>query len=152
MGVTHRVTMVVKKIIESTMTNTSGRIFALFIFIITITYGVFQARTLIHGPSLLVSSPKSGETITTVLMNISGTTENVTHVTLNGQPITMDTSGAFTSKLITPKGYGVMLIEASNRFGRHQEERIEFLGNPVEEQGPDTLPLETEVGELSRNY
>lgn len=139
------------------MTNNSGRFFALFLFIVTLTYGIFQARTLIQGPSLAVLSPRPGETISSVLMDVRGNTENVTRVSLNGQTIPMDTKGVFTTKLVTPEGYGVLLVEATNRFGRHQEERVEFLGKPVrdvvevvetEDTAEDTaLPEEGEEGE-----
>ncbi|HCC05272.1 TPA: hypothetical protein DEP58_03115 [Patescibacteria group bacterium] len=115
---------------NNAMSNKNGAYFAFTLCLITVTYGVFQARTLIHGPTLMVSSPRHGETISTVLMAINGKTENVTHVSVNGQPITMDTSGTFDETFVTPEGYGVILVEAKNRFGRHQEQRIEFIGAP----------------------
>ena len=117
------------------MSNKNSAFFAFTLCLITITYGVFQARTLIHGPTLIVSSPRPGETVSTVLMVIQGKTENVTHVSVNGQPVTMDTNGTFDETFVTPEGYGVILVEAKNRFGRHQEQRIEFIGTP-----PQTSP------------
>lgn len=132
------------------MTNTHGRLLAFTLLVLTLTYGVFQARNLIHGPTLTISSPRPGETVTSVLLNVRGKTENVTHVSINGQPITMDITGAFSENLITPSGYGVILVEATNRFGRHREERIEFNGNPTQ---PSTDEVEEpENTELSRNY
>jgi len=118
------------------MSNKNGAYFAFTLCLITVTYGVFQARTLIHGPTLMVTSPRHGETISTVLMAINGKTENVTHVSVNGQPITMDTSGTFDETLVTPEGYGVILVEAKNRFGRRQEQRIEFIGAPQPQPSP----------------
>jgi hypothetical protein len=112
------------------MNNKNGYIFALILLAITLAYGFFQARVLIHGPVLSITSPKSGETVTDTLMEINGKTENVTHVTINGQPITMDISGTFTEKRITPNGYGVVLIEAKDRFGHTTKEYITFLGEP----------------------
>lgn len=113
--------------------SNKNAVFAFVLCLIVVTYGVFQARTLIQGPSLIVSSPRPGETVSTVLMAINGKTENVTHVSINGQPITMDTTGTFDETLVTPEGYGVILVEAKNRFGRHQEQRIEFIGAPPEQ-------------------
>ena len=98
------------------MSNKNSAFFAFTLCLITITYGVFQARTLIHGPTLIVSSPRPGETVSTVLMVIQGKTENVTHVSVNGQPVTMDTNGTFDETFVTPEGYGVILVEAKNRF------------------------------------
>jgi len=97
---------------------------------VTVTYGMFQARTLIHGPTLTVTSPLPGETITDTLMEIQGNTENVTHISINGQPVTMDVSGSFNVKRVTPNGYGTVLIEAKDRFGHTTSEYFSFLGAP----------------------
>jgi hypothetical protein len=113
------------------MKNKNGYVFALVLLLLTVGYGAFQARVLLHGPTLAVVSPRPGETISGTLMDISGSTEHVTHVRINGQPVTMDISGKFTQKLVTPEGYGVVLVEATNRFGHHIEERIEFVGQPI---------------------
>jgi hypothetical protein len=112
------------------MSNRKGYIFALTLLVVTFAYGIFQARVLIHGPVLTLTSPRPGETVTDTLMEISGKTENVTHVSINGQPVTMDISGTFTEKRITPNGYGVILVEAKDRFGHTTKEYLTFLGEP----------------------
>jgi hypothetical protein len=105
-------------------------VLAFVLFSITLLYGIFQGRALIHGPILTIESPQQGATVTSTLFEIRGTTRNVTHVEINGQPITMDTEGTFRETLITPHGYGLLLIEATNRFGHHKTERVEFYGTP----------------------
>lgn len=112
------------------MKNKNGYVFALVLLAITVGYGFFQARVLLQGPTLVVHSPRPGETVSGTLMDVSGNTEHVTHVRVNGQPVTMDISGKFTQKLVTPEGYGVVLVEATNRFGHHVEKRVEFVGKP----------------------
>lgn len=112
------------------MKNKNGYLFALALITVTLGYGIFQARMLLQGPTLVIHSPFPGETVEGTLFEISGKTERVTHVTINGQPATMDTSGYFKEKLVTPTGYGVVLVEAKNRFGHHIEKRIEFYGQP----------------------
>ncbi len=106
----------------------SGNKFAIILLLITCTYGIFQARILIQGPSLTVFSPLPGETITTKLIEITGNTKNVNNVSVNGKIITMNTDGAFSEKMITPNGYGYILIEAKNRFGHTTKKRIKFVG------------------------
>ena len=108
----------------------SGVLLALFLLFITTAYGLFQARVLIEGPTLHVFSPVAGETITSPLFEIQGETVNVTYVHINNRPVLLDTKGTFREKLVTPEGYGVVLIEAESRFGNSVQERIEFFGNP----------------------
>lgn len=110
--------------------RSSGFMFALLLVTVTVLYGFFQARTLIDGPRLTVSSPEPGRTVSGETLLVSGHTQNVTHVYINGAPATMDVSGNYEKTLVTPDGYGVILVEAENRFGRHIEERVEFFGVP----------------------
>jgi len=113
------------------MNDKHGRYFALGLVLVTVAYGLFQARTLIEGPELTVISPAHGEHLTETLLEVRGVARNVTRVSINGRPITTDPEGAFTETLVTPAGYGVILVEAENRFGYHAEERIEVYGTPA---------------------
>ncbi len=122
-----------------TMKNGNGRLLALFLLSLTVGYGMFEARSLLQGPTLTILSPKIGELQTGDLMEIRGKTSHVTHVTINGKEATLDTSGTFSEKRVTPQGYGILVIEASNRFGQKVEEKIEFVG----ERNPITTPTTT---------
>ncbi len=93
-------------------------------------YGVFEAHSLLSGPELSISTPRRGDTFVGPLLEIHGEVANATNVRINGKPIVTDLSGAFSEKLLTPRGYGVVLVEAENRFGRSATERIELIGRP----------------------
>jgi len=111
--------------------NGRGNLYlAVGILLVTLAYGLFQARVLIHGPSLVVDSPQPGETVMEVMMYVQGSTENVTHLSINGRPVTMGLDGSFNEPLVTPGGYGVVLVEAEDRFGRTTKQTIEFVGKP----------------------
>lgn len=112
------------------MNSTGSALFAFVLLFVTLAYGVFQGRALIDGPLLTVTSPRAGETITSTLLPVEGSTKHVTHVQINGRPVIMDTVGTFHEELVTPDGYGVILVEARNRFGHQRTRRIEFYGNP----------------------
>ncbi len=116
------------------MSKRSINLLALILLCCTAGYGFFQARTLMRGPVLTVTSPTNGTYIDDDIFEVSGTTENVTHVYLNGKPVPLTTKGTFTETLTTPEGYGTLLVEAENRFGHHREERIEFFGAPGNNQ------------------
>jgi len=110
--------------------NKNKYIFAVLLCALTVGYGIFQARTLIHGPTLIVLSPLPGETISGKLMSVTGNTQHVTHVQVNGKSVTIDISGKFSETLVTPEGYGTILVEAKDRFGGHVAKKIDFFGKP----------------------
>jgi hypothetical protein len=110
--------------------HSSSLTVALVLILLTVGYGVFQARTLIVGPTLVVHEPRPGKTLTNTLMEVRGTATNVTHITVNGRPATFDLSGNFKETLLTPEGYGTILIEAENRFGRKVSTQVDIMGAP----------------------
>jgi Glucodextranase, domain B len=99
---------------------------------LTVGYGAFTARTLMTGPVLVVTHPQPGDTLTDTLLSIEGHAENVTRVRINGRPIVLDSSGAFSEKLLTPDGFSTLVVEAENRFGQHTRHVVEFVGRPDE--------------------
>lgn len=101
---------------------------ALLLILVTVGYGVFQARTFITGPSLTVLHPAPGATIKGATYEVRGATDHATHVTLNGRPVSLSVNGNFTETLVTPDGYGTFIIEVTNRFGQSVYEQIEIVG------------------------
>jgi hypothetical protein len=97
---------------------------------VVVGYGLFEARSLIVGPILVVETPTPGATLEGPLFEIRGNARNVTRVRINGHQITTDLSGAFVETRVTPDGIGVLLIEAENRFGRTSEVRMQVWGRP----------------------
>ncbi len=120
-----------KKVMMTSMNDRRGRFVALGLILFTLAYGLFQARVLLEGPELTVRAPVPGASLTEPLMEVRGKAHNVTRVTINGRPITTTPEGDFNDTLVTPSGYGVVLVEATNRFGYHIEERIEIYGAPM---------------------
>jgi hypothetical protein len=120
------------------MTGRTGVYLAIGLCALTLAYGLFQARALISGPSLFVHSPTPGASVAGVMMQVEGVAENVTGVSINGRAITMTLDGTFSEPMVTPDGYGVLLIEATDRFGRSVSERVEFVGVPESTTTSDT--------------
>ena len=114
------------------MRRKGGAYTALVLIILTVAYGLFQARTLIQGPILEIAYPTPGETITGQLYEVRGNAYNVSRVKINGRAITTDLEGNFRETMVTPDGLEVLFIEAENRLGRYTSERIEIYGKPEE--------------------
>lgn len=103
---------------------------SLLLVAVAVCYGAFQARDLIRGPILTLETPVPGETLTSSLMFVEGTAENATEVLVNGRAIPTDLGGRFSEALASPRGTGMVEIEAKDRFGRKVRERLLVYGAP----------------------
>jgi len=109
-----------------------------------LTYGLFQAREMIRGPVVEVTSPKDGDTITSPLVEIEGIVKNIAFITLNGQQIYANENGEFKEKLVAAPGTNTIIISVVDKFNRLNEEKIElFYKTPEEISQQDVV---TEAG------
>jgi hypothetical protein len=129
------------------MVDRYGKYFALVLVLASVGYGLYQARMLIQGPMLTVYAPREGVTEMGQLMEVRGKVENVTRVRVNGRTITTDPEGVFSELLVTPDGYGVVLVEAEDRFGYRTAQQIEVFGMPHGVIGPQEETREEEKEE-----
>lgn len=90
-------------------------------------YAYQQFETYLTGPVISVTHPANGALVAEQLVEISGTAQNVSHLTLNGAQIYTDTAGHFTEQLLLPPGYTIMTLTARDRFGRSTSETIELV-------------------------
>ena len=96
------------------------------ISILILGYGLFQARNLINGPEINISSPKNGDSVVDPLVIVSGSTFNITHITLNDRQIFVDKQGKFIEKLLVPPGYTIIKLAAQDKFGRVTQKLVEL--------------------------
>ena len=95
-------------------------------------YILFQARHLLIGPVLTITTPASGTHVTQEMVSISGETQNATKVLLNDRPIFTDETGSFTEHIILPMGYTIVTVAAVDRFGRTTTTHIELVHQPAQ--------------------
>lgn len=80
-------------------------------------YTSFQSRNLISGPHIsFISELDTVQAENTI--EIEGKADNITSLTLNGNPIYTDEEGIFRKSLVLENGYTIMTLRAKDRFGR----------------------------------
>jgi len=110
----------------------SSRILALkisifgILAILILGYGFFQARNLISGPEIVVTSPQNGESLSDPLVTITGTATNITLISLDDRQIFVDKQGNFSEKLLVPPGYTIIKLAAQDKFGRTIQRLVEL--------------------------
>ncbi len=97
----------------------SGFNIRLFVIILSvfllISYGIFNARNLIIGPTIEIFTPINEETEENVLI-IKGRTKNITLLSVNEKPIFVDKQGLFEEKLLLSPGSNTIEIRVRDRF------------------------------------
>lgn len=88
-------------------------------------YAIFQARKLIEGPELTITSPINGIVVHDDLVNIIGVAKNIREITLNDRPIFVDENGNFREKLLLYPGYNIIKLQATDKFGKQIKKEIQ---------------------------
>lgn len=92
-------------------------IFGMVLLVGIVWYVQFQARNIIQGPTINLTSeyvPLQHERS----IGLVGSAQNIVKLSLNGREIHTDESGVFTQTLVLPNGYTIMELTAQDRFGR----------------------------------
>ena len=87
----------------------------------------YNSERLRAGPSIEISIPANGVTVTSPSVTILGTVRNVSFLTLNGRQIYADDQGAIREQVLLAEGYNVLILKGTDRFGRSVEEELELI-------------------------
>ena len=94
--------------------------------VLVLGYGLFEARRLLQGPEITITSPAAGSATSSTLVTIEGTAQNISFLTINDAPAYTDASGKFALTLSPPAGYTVFTVAAVDRFGRRAAKQVAF--------------------------
>ena len=97
------------------------------LFVGLVVYSLYQARALIIGPRVWITSPEDGQVVSDPLVVIEGQSRNIAWISLNGHQIFTDEEGRWSEKLIVSEGVSIMTVEASDRFGRETKESVRIV-------------------------
>ncbi|MFH0804331.1 MAG: hypothetical protein V1896_01905 [Candidatus Zambryskibacteria bacterium] len=92
----------------------------LFVIVVSvlllISYGIFNARNLIIGPTIEIFSPTQDVETEENVIDIKGQAKNIAFISLNEKPIFVDKEGLFEEKLLLSPGSNIIEIRAKDRF------------------------------------
>ncbi|MEK7669355.1 MAG: hypothetical protein AAB350_02075 [Patescibacteria group bacterium] len=84
--------------------------------LLLISYGIFNARNLIIGPTIEIFSPADNLETSENILTIKGKATNISFLSLNERPIFVNTEGLFEEKLLLSPGSNIIEIKAKDRF------------------------------------
>jgi hypothetical protein len=97
--------------------------------VVFVIYCLFQARFLILGPQVSITSHRDGMVVTSPSVTLEGTARNTAWLNLNGRQIFTDEGGHWSEKLILALGPSIMTVRARDRFGRESTKSITLILN-----------------------
>jgi hypothetical protein len=95
-----------------------------------VAYIVFQARFLITGPEIILSSEPPTQNNERVII-LEGSAFNITHLWLNDRQIFTDENGEFREELVLENGYTITTLRARDRYGRETRVVRSFVYTPA---------------------
>ncbi len=87
------------------------------IVVIFLVYLVFQYRAAFLPPTLTLTSPKDNS-VNSKEVTVSGKADSNATVSVNNQPVSVDSNGKFSKRLTLFLGQATISIKAKNRFGK----------------------------------
>ncbi len=92
-----------------------------------LAYGAFRAYPLVAGPSIVIYNPGDGDYVASTTFEISGQVRRANIITLQGQPITIDTEGHFTETLVAQAPYTILVLVARDAYGETVSKTIRVI-------------------------
>ncbi len=104
--------------------NTARNLLLILFFVFVGGYGLFEARNLVAGPKLTVSTPLPGAILTDSLVHIEGKAVRIATIFMNGRQIFTRDDGSFSEPLLLSYGYNIIQVRATDQLGRRVEKEI----------------------------
>src|SRR3989338_5732445 len=110
-------------------------------FLIVLGYTYYEARGLLFGPSISVSSKVTE--VHEPFIVIKGQADRIASLSMNGKNIPVTENGAFEEPYLLSPGYNRIVLDASDKYGRTRRQEIEIVYTPQTAPAPSTASTST---------
>jgi hypothetical protein len=97
-------------------------------FVLLLGYAYYEARAMLYGPRITV--PQDTIVIHEAFTAIKGRAEHISELRMNGTAISVTEEGDFEEPYLLTPGENRIILDATDRFGRTQQEIIEIIYIP----------------------
>ena len=102
-------------------------------FLLVLGYAYFEARGMLFGPSITVTSKVTE--VHDPLITIKGQADRISSLSMNGKTISVTEAGAFEKPYLLAKGYNRIVLDAKDKYGRTRRQIIEIVYTPSTNSG-----------------
>jgi|GEM_PF-3234949 len=96
-----------------------------------VIFAIWRSLDYARGPSVTVTEPINGSSISTESIIIKGVVERAKNMLLNGNEINIDEKGDFSETVIVFPGINLITLTAKDQFGRSAIQTITLVGNSM---------------------
>jgi hypothetical protein len=107
-------------------------------FLIIIGYAYFEARGLLFGPSISFSSGIS-PVVQSSYIQIQGQANHIASLSVDGNPIQVTETGAFTEPYVLSPGDNRIVFDAKDKYGNTTEKVVEIVYTPSSTSTPPVV-------------
>jgi hypothetical protein len=100
------------------------------LIVLTVLFVLFQARHLLLGPQLMVTSSPAA-VVNTPQITLAGSARNISRLWLNDRQIFTDPSGNFAETVVLENGYTIVTLRAEDRYGRSELVEQSYVYTPA---------------------
>lgn len=100
-------------------------------FLAVVGYAYFEARNILYGPHIDIATPDAPLSVTEQLIHIKGKAENISELTINGNPTSVTEDGAFDEALLLAVGYNKIVLSAKDKFGRSTTKTLQIIYSDI---------------------
>jgi hypothetical protein len=96
------------------------------LLLVILGYSGFEARKILAGPNLKITSPVVHGIMTNPYVQVAGIAKNIKEIKMNGKAIYIDEQGNFNEKFLLVSGYNIIELEAKDKFNKETKKVIEM--------------------------
>lgn len=127
-----------------------GHILLGIIGVTGVVFLLWNTRSLWRGPRITIITPIPGAEIKTMPFTITGSTDGVDTLQINGRSVVLNPAGEFTTREIVPDGYSEIVISGTDTQNRTKTVLIPVYHPPVAREIPDPETVPAEIVEPTR--
>jgi hypothetical protein len=101
----------------------------LIVFTIVVGYSAFRFVDYMKGSSITFASPVNGSTVNSPFVDIKGSADRISYISLDGSTISTDKTGNFDQQLLLHPGYNALQVKVTDRFGRVRTKTLKLVYN-----------------------
>lgn len=102
-------------------------IIIILVFILSLSYLLYELNTLFEPPSLLIQSPLDNFMSDQNITKVVGTTVREARVMINGKEVVSDEKGNFKEEVYLKEGLNMIQVSAIKKYSRPQSKMIRVL-------------------------
>lgn len=104
------------------------RVVLIIFFLLIVGYAYYEARGVLYGPSIHISSEV--REVTDPFVAIQGKADRIADLSMNGRPISVTEDGAFNEPYLLSPGLNRIMLDATDRYGRQTQQIVEIVYTP----------------------